>query len=62
MNRYLTKRGRTYYLIKRIPDDVSELHPGEDTIRESLKRSALQLHRDSGLRLILEAVLFQPIG
>jgi hypothetical protein len=37
VNRYLTKRGRTYYLIKRIPDDVSELHPGEDTIRESLK-------------------------
>lgn len=41
VNRYLTKRGRTYYLIKRIPDDVRALHPGEDTIRESLKTTDL---------------------
>jgi integrase len=41
VNRYLTKRGRTYYLTKRIPADVSELHPGEDTIRESLNTTDL---------------------
>ncbi|WP_245509448.1 DUF6538 domain-containing protein [Bradyrhizobium vignae] len=41
MNRYLSKRGRTWYLIKRIPADVRELHQGEDTIRESLKTTDL---------------------
>jgi integrase len=41
VNRHLSKRGRTYYLIKRVPDDVRELHPGEGTIRESLKTTDL---------------------
>ena len=41
VNRYLSKRGQTYYLIRRVPDDVRELHPGEKTIRESLKTKDL---------------------
>jgi integrase len=41
VNRYLTKRQRTYYLIKRIPGDVRVLHDADTHIRESLRTTNL---------------------
>jgi hypothetical protein len=38
VNRYLTKREKTYYLTRRVPDDVRHLHP-TGTIRGSLNTS-----------------------
>ncbi len=44
VNRYLSKRGKTFYLIKRVPDDVRELYP-TGSIRESLKTTDLATAR-----------------
>lgn len=35
VNHYLQKRGKTFYFIRRVPDDVKHLHPS-GSIRESL--------------------------
>jgi hypothetical protein len=53
VNRYLSKRGKTYYLIKRVPDDVRELHPS-GVIRESLNTKDIAVARKIRDRRIKE--------
>jgi hypothetical protein len=53
VNRYLSKRGKTYYLTKRVPDDVRELHPF-GAIRESLNPKDLAVARKIRDRRIKE--------
>lgn len=54
MNRYLKKRGRTYYVVRRVPEDVQKL-VGKSEIKESLKTTDLSLARklrDERLKLL----------
>ncbi|MGJ0621546.1 MAG: DUF6538 domain-containing protein [Methylocystis sp.] len=54
MNRYLKKRGRTYYVVRRVPEDVQKL-VGSTIFKESLKTTDLSLARklrDERLKLL----------
>jgi integrase len=44
VNRYLSKRGKTFYLIRRVPEDVRHLHPS-GSIRETLNTSDIATAR-----------------
>lgn len=44
VNHYLSKRGKTFYFVRRVPDDVRHLHPFA-TIRETLNTADLATAR-----------------
>ena len=44
VNRYISKRGKTFYLIRRVPGDVRHLHPA-GSIRETLNTSDIATAR-----------------
>jgi integrase len=54
VNRYLKKRGRTYYVVRRVPEDVQKL-VGSEVFKQSLKTTDLHLARklrDERLKLL----------